>query len=114
MKLNKRLRKRHRYTQKVRDEKIFEADRIPFLKDWALCRYCWRPVNRFSNWVVAHEWPWSRWGPNALWNVGVSCAKCNQEHGAQPMTVVQSLSLRTKLTLAGIVFFSGLALVALF
>ena len=98
-KLNKHLRSRHRYTKEERDE-IFEADRVPGTL-FALCRYCHRPVykNEEPPWHVAHEIPWSKFGSNARWNVGVAHAKCNMEAGNKTMKIYQMLSVRTLMEL---------------
>ncbi len=89
---------------KVDRDAVFEQDRIPFTRDWALCRYCWRPVHRYENWHVAHEIAYSRWprllawlGRDATWNLGVAHAECNLRAGNRNMTFLQRLSLRTKI-----------------
>ena len=92
-KLNSALRKRKHYTPRQRAE-IFEADRIPGT-NYAKCRYGWHLVHKDSAWVVAHEIPFSKFGPNAKWNVGVSCRPHNAQAGDKPMSIAESFSLRT-------------------
>lgn len=99
---------------------IFEHDRIPLTRDWAICRYCSKPVYRYENWHVAHEIAYSRWprwlawlGRDADWNLGVAHARCNLAHGSENMTFFQSLSLHTKLTIVSIFLLSLFLLVLL-
>jgi len=92
-KANRLLRRRHRYTTAER-RAIFDADRIP-LTNVAVCRYCGGLVQFDSDWEVAHETPWSRFGSNALSNVGVAHKRCNRAAGDEPMPVLKRLSLRT-------------------
>lgn len=90
---------------------VFEQDRIPLTRDWAICRYCGKPVYRYENWHVAHEIAYSRWprwlawlGRDAEWNLGVAHARCNLAHGDKNMTFIQSLSLHTKLAVSITIF----------
>lgn len=92
-------------------DRVFDADRIPFTRDWAICRYCGRPVHRYENWHVAHEIARANWprclawmGRDSLWNVGVAHARCNLAAGRRNMTIWQSLSLRAKIKLIAVLF----------
>jgi len=72
--LNRIIRKRKSFSREEKWE-IYKSDIPPGLQ-YAICRYCGCVVT-FEEAVICHEWAWSKFGPNAKWNLFCGHADCN-------------------------------------